>query len=158
MLKQLTVFPKEKLWHYAWMALALAYAVPVALRAYDHVIEVTRKAREQLILHHRLWELQPGFRGKPEQWARLAARLLTDRQLLLRVRAKYGEAAQQVELEYRSDLTIAQAEVVLAAFAIWALPVAAIYGVGWLLLKRTRAPPPPPAPPRPTYDESRYRP
>lgn len=158
MLKQLIGFPKEKRWHYAWIALALVYAIPIALRAYDHVIEVTQRAREQLILHHRLWELQPGFRGKPEQWARLASRLLTDRQLLLRLRARYGEAAQQLELEYRSDLTIAQAEVVLAALAIWALPVATVYGVGWLLLKRRRPPPPPPAPSRPAYDESRYRP
>ena len=158
MLKQLDAFPKAKPWHYAWLALALAYAVPVAWHAYDRFIEVTQKAREQLILHHRLWELQQGFRGKPEQWARLAARLLTDRQILLRLRAKYGEAAQPIELEYRSDLTIAQAEVILTAFAIWALPAAALYCVGYLLLERNRAPPPPPASPRPTYDESRYRP
>lgn len=158
MVMQSKVFPKTGLWYFAWIALALLYAIPIALHAYDRVIEVTRKAREQLIVQHRLWELHPEYRGKPENWTRFASRLLTDRQLMLRVRAKYGEAAQQIELEYRNDLTIAQAEVVVAAAAIWGLPVAALYGIGWVVARRRRPPPPPPASARPRYDESRYRP
>ncbi len=157
MLKQVGAFPNARLWFYAWVALALLYAIPVTMRAYDRVIEVTRKAREQLIVQHRLWELHPEYRGTPENWTRFASRLLTDRQLMSRVRAKYGDAAQQIELEYRSDLTIAQAEVLIVAAVIWGLPVAALYGIGWLMMRR-RPPPPPPAPEPPRYDESRYRP
>ena len=158
MLKQLNDFPKARLWYYAWIALATLYAIPIAMRAYDRLIDVTRNAREQVIVQHRLWEADPGYRGKPEIWTRAASRLLTDRQLMVRMRAKYGERAEQLELEYRSDLTIAQAEVVIAAAAIWGLPVAALYGVGMLVARRRRPPPPPPAPERPRYDESRYRP
>lgn len=157
MLKQLNDFPKARLWYYAWAALAILYAIPIAIRAYDRVIDVTLKARAQVIVQHRLWELDPGYRGKPEIWTRFASRLLTDRQLMVRMRARYGERAEQLELEYRRDLTIAQAEVVIAAAAIWGLPVAALYGIGMLVARR-RPPPPPPAPERPRYDESRYRP
>lgn len=157
MLKQLNDFPKARLWFYAWIALAILYAILIAMPAYDRVIDVTRNARAQLIVQHRLWELDPRYRGKPEMWTRLASRLLTDRQLMVRMRARYGERAEQLEIEYRSDLTIAQAEVVIAAAAIWGLPVAALYGIGMLVARR-RPPPPPPAPERPRYDESRYRP
>ena len=156
MLKQLDDFPKARLWYYAWIAVAFLYAIPIAMLAYDRVIEVTRKAREQLIVQHRLWELHPEYHGTPETWTRFASRLLTDRQLMVRMRARYGERAEQLELEYRSDLTIAQAEVVIAAAAIWSLPVAVLYGIGMVATRRRR--PPPPAPERPRYDDSRYRP
>lgn len=159
MLKQLDDFPKARLWSYAWIALAILYAIPIGIRAYDRVIDVTRSARAQLIVQHRLWELHPEYRGTPEIWTRAASRLLTDRQLMVRMRAKYGDRTEQLELEYRSDLTIAQAEVVLTAAAIWGLPVAALYGIGVVVARRRRRlPPPPPAPEPPRYDESRYRP
>ena len=158
MVKQSGDFPKGGLWFYAWIAMAILYAVPIAMRAYDRVIDVTRKAREHLIVEHRLWELHPEYRGTPETWTRFASRLLTDRQLMVRMRAKYGERAEQMELEYRSDLTIAQAEVVVGAAALWGVPVAVLYGIGMLAARRRRPPPPPPAPERPRYDESRYRP
>ena len=158
MLKQMDDFPKARLWYYAWIAVALLYATPIAMLAYDRVIDVTRKAREQLIVQHRLWELHPEYQGTPETWTRFASRLLTDRQLMVRMRAKYGDRADQLELEYRSDLTIAQAEIVIGAAAIWGLPVAALYGIGMAVGRRRRPPPPPPAPERPRYDESRYRP
>jgi hypothetical protein len=157
MLKQLNDFPKARLWYYAWIAVAILYAIPIAMRAYDRIIDVTRKAREQLIVQHRLWELHPEYRGTPEAWTRFASRLLTDGQLMVRMRAKYGERAEQIELEYRSDLTIAQAEVVVGAAAIWGAPVAVLYGIGMVAARRRR-PPPPLAPERPRYDESRYRP
>jgi len=59
-------------------------------------------------------------------------------------------------VDYRRDLFIAQAEVVLAAGGIWALPLAALYGAGVAIGRRRRSdranasekPPP---------DDSRYR-
>ena len=158
MVKQSDDFPKAGLWFYAWVAVALLYAIPIAMRGYDRVIDVTRKAREQLIVQHRLWELHPEYRGTPETWTRFASRLLTDRQLMVRMRAKYGERAEQMELEYRSDLTIAQAEVIVRAAAIWGVPVAVLYGIGILVARRRRPLPPPPVPEPPRYDDSRYRP
>jgi hypothetical protein len=112
-----------------------------------------------LIVAHRLWELHPEYRGSPETWTNFASRLLTDRQLMLRVRAKYHDGAKPIELDYRRDLSIAQGEVIVAAAAIWGLPVGLAYGLGWLLAARRRKPPPAPPPPRrPAYDASRYRP
>jgi len=89
-------------------------------------------------------------------WPVISIGLLTDRQLMTRVRAKYGDAAEPIELDYRRDLFIAQAEVVLAASAIRALPLAALYGLGFAVARRRRSgaaragekPPP---------DDSRYR-
>jgi hypothetical protein len=82
MVKQSDDFPKARFWHYAWIALAILYAIPVAMHAYDRVIDVTRKAREQLIVQHRLWELHPEYHGTPETWTRFASRRLNDRQLM----------------------------------------------------------------------------
>jgi hypothetical protein len=159
MVKQGSTFTKAKLWFYAWAAVSIAYAVPVGLRAYDRVIEVTHAARARLIVQHELWEQDPNYRGSPELWTRLASRMLTDRQLLRRVRDRYGAAAHQIELEYRSDLAIAQAEVIVTAAAVWGIPVMLLYGIGCLALRRQpRKPPPPSVPPRSSYDESRYRP
>lgn len=147
---------RYRLWKLAWFVIAAAYAWPVISIAYDRALEVTRRNREQLIVHHRLWELHPEYAGTPRDWTRFASRLLTDRQLLMRVRAKYGDLAEQIELDYRRDLSIAQAGVVLAAAAIWALPLAALYGLGFAVARRRRsgaaraAEKPPP-------DDSRYR-
>ena len=145
-------------WLYLLMVAAAVYAVPVGNIAYDRTIEVTRKHRAKLIVAHRLWELHPEYNASPETWTRFASRLLTDRQLLLRVRAKYGEGAEQIELDYRRDLSIAQGEVIVAALAIWGVPVGIAYGLGWVFAARRRKPPPAPPAPRPTYDESRYQP
>ena len=146
-------------WLCIWAVAALLYAVPTGKIAYDRLGDVGRKMRAQLIVEHRLWELHPEYSGSPDMWTSFASRLLTDRQLLLRVRTKYQDGADQIELDYRRDLTIAQAEVILAALAVWGLPVAASYFLGLAIMKRRRGPPgPPPPPPRPAYDASRYRP
>jgi hypothetical protein len=145
-------------WLYLWIVAAAIYAVPVGKIAYDRTIEVTRKHRVQLIVAHRLWELHPEYNGRPETWTNFASRLLTDRQLLLRVRAKYREDAEPIELDYRRDLSIAQGEVIVVALAIWGLPIGLAYGLGRALAARRRKPPPAPLPPRAAYDESRYRP
>ena len=127
-----------RFWNPVLLVLAIAWAVPVAYQTYDRVVQVRQEARAQLITLHRLWELHPEFRGKPETWTRFASRLLTDRQLLLRVASKYGGLAEQIELEYRRDLTIAEAEVVMVAIAIWAAPLGVLYGLGHMLRRRPR--------------------
>ena len=142
------------------LVLAVAWAVPVALQAYERLREVTQDARTRLIVSHQLWEMHPEYPGTPENWTRFASRLLTDRQLLRRVRAKYGDQAAQIELDYRSDLTIAQAEIVTVALAAWAFPLAILVGVGWLYAKRRppRRAPPSPKPRPASYDDPRYLP
>jgi hypothetical protein len=142
MVKQGSTSTKAKLWFYAWAAVSIAYAVPVGLRAYDRVMEVTHAARARLIVQHELWEQDPNYRGAPELWTCLASRMLTDGQLLRRIRDRYGAAARQIELEYRNDLTIAQAEVIATASAVWGIPVALLYGIGVWRDRRVDAPAP----------------
>ena len=100
----------------------------------------------RFIITHRLWELHPEFKGSPETWTSFAARLLTDRQLMVRVNSKYGALAEQIQIEYHRDLTIAQSVVVFRALAVWALPLLTLYGVVWLLYRRQRPRPQAPAP------------
>jgi len=140
--------------------LAVAWAVPVAMQAYERLKDVTHEARTRLIVSHQLWEMHPEYHGTPEKWTRFASRLLTDRQLLRRVRAKYGDQAAQIELDYRSDLTIAQAEVITVALAAWAFPLAIVVAIGWLSAKRRPQPKaPPPTKQRPaSYCDPRYLP
>ena len=143
-------------WRLAFVALAIACAVPIASSAYDRFNRVSQQARLRLIQEHRLWEVQQEFKGRPEIWARVASRILSDRQLLTRVAAKYGAQAEQIELEYRRDLSIARAEVVLGALALWAGPLGAVYAIAWAYSRRKR-PPPPKVQPASTLDP-RYRP
>jgi len=146
-------------WRIAWIMLAVIYAVPVGYFAYGRVAEVNRQARVRLIIQHRLWELDPGYQGTPQAWTRFAERLLTDGQIMRRVRARYGELASEIELDYRRDLTIAQGEVVAVAAGAWALPLAALYGIGFIAA-RSRRPLPEPQKPlvRPASSDARYRP
>jgi hypothetical protein len=126
----------------ALIILALLTAIPIAVQTYDRIIEVRYHARMQFITLHRLWELHPEYQGTPQTWTRVAARVLTDRQLMYRVVAKYGTLAEQIETDYHRDLAIAAAEVVSFAFAGWAVPLLALYGVGYLACRRRRAPVP----------------
>ncbi len=147
------------LWKLAFLVVAAGYAVPVISTAYERTLEVTRQQRAQLIVQHRLWELHPDYAGTPQAWTRFASLLLTDRQLMTRVRTKYGELAEQIELDYRRDLFIAQAEVVLVAGAIWALPLAALYGIGvGVAVARRRRPVEPEKTESAPSSDSRYRP
>lgn len=151
---------RGSLWKVAWLILAAVYAAPVCYIAYNRVVEATRQAREQLIVQHRLWELDPEYQGSPRMWTRVAAYLLSDAQLMRRVRMRHGaQLANEIDLDYRRDLTLAQAEVVAVAATAWALPLGALYGLGLLVSRRRRAPPEPPKPPeRPVSSDSRYRP
>src|SRR5262245_49805829 len=151
-------FSRRLGWHIALFLLALVYALPVARVAYDRFIDVTQRARERLIIEYRLWELHPEYRGTPQAWTRFAARLLTDNQLLRRLHAAQRELAPEIELDYRRDLTVAQSEVVLAALAAWAAPVALLYGIGFLVARRRQRGVPEKTPARPAYSEAKYRP
>lgn len=148
---------RGRLWRFAWLALAAVYALPVGWAAYNRVLNVTYQARAQLIMQYRLWELHPEYKGTPQHWTRFASHLLTDRQLMTRVHAKYGELAPQIELDYRNHLTIAQAEIVVVALALWAAPLATLYAIGLAVarFRRRRAIPEKPQPA--SYSDSRYR-
>lgn len=61
--------------------------MPMGFSAYEQLSHVSEQARARLIEQHRLWELDPNFRGKPAAWTRMASRLLSDRQVLMRVAA-----------------------------------------------------------------------
>jgi hypothetical protein len=148
---------RSVLWRVAWVLVALAYAAPVAYFAYGRLTEVSWRARERLIVEYRLWELHPEYKGSPQAWTRFAGRLLTDNQLLHRVRLVQRDVAMDIELDYRRDLTIAQGEVVLAAMAAWAAPMGLIYGIGYLVARRRRVAPEP-EPAKPAYSEDKYRP
>jgi hypothetical protein len=146
-------------WRLAWLAVALATAIPVGWSAYGRLTDVNRKARYAFIVEHRLWEADTGYYGTPATWTRFASNLLTDRQLMVRVRSMYGsEQAEQIMLDHRRDLTIAQAEVIVAALGLWGLPVAGLYGlIYWSDRRRlVVAPAKTPAPSR--LSDSRYLP
>ena len=145
-------------WKLAWFVVAVAYAWPVYWAADARVQKVNRSQRTQLIVRHQLWELDPHYAGTPQLWTRVAAQLLTDGQLLRRVHRKYGAQGREIELDYRRDLFIAQAEVVLTAAAAWALPLAVVYGIGAFLMGRRQKPAVQPDAPPATVDDSRYRP
>jgi hypothetical protein len=161
MVSEISPVPEKRWWRYAWIGVAVLLAIPVGKVAYDRLGDATHAMRVRLIAEHRLWEAHPRYRGRPEVWTNMASRLLTDRQLLRRVRSKYGVAAESIELDYRRDLSIAQGEVIVVALAVWGAPVAALYAAGAMIGRRRRKispPPPASAPTRPVYDESRYRP
>ena len=148
---------RTRLWLLAWIVAASAYAVPLSWNAYEELVRVSQKARARLIEHHRLWEMDANFRGKPQNWTRVASRLLSDRQLFTRIAMKYGPQAEEIEREYRRDLTLARAEVVVVALALWAGPLAVAYGVIWLVQRRRPRAPPPKVEPASASDP-RYRP
>jgi hypothetical protein len=144
------------LWRIVFVALALVWAVPVVSKAYEQFNRVSQQARTRLIEHHRLWELQPDFRGRPEVWTRAASRLLNDRQILSRVAQKYSGQSAEIELEYRRDLMMARAEVFVVALAWWAAPLAALYGVALCVRRRKPAMPQKVEPA--SVSDPRYRP
>lgn len=142
--------------HIVWLIAALIYASPIAVFTYQKLTQSNVEARERLIQQHRLWESQPGFRGKPEIWTRMASRLLNNRQLLSRVANRYGGASQEFEVEYRRDLAIARTVIVLTALAAWGIPVGLAYGA-LRLFDRRRTPAPQKVQPASVLDR-RYRP
>jgi hypothetical protein len=131
-----------RLWRAGLIVVAFVLAIPAGWKAYDQLTDITFQARYRLIIQHRLWEMHPEYRGSPQVWSRTAARLLTDRQLMMRVRSRYGELAQQIELDYRRDLTLAQIEITAFWVAAWGLPVGLMLAMGMFRERRPKAPPP----------------
>ena len=127
--------------HVLIIILAVITAIPVAVTSYERIVRVHEHARTQLIVLHRLWELHPEYKGRPDAWTRVASRLLTDNQLLRRVNMKYGPLAEEIERDYRRDLAIADAEVVFKALAVWGLPLVLVYLLLRIMLRRRPATP-----------------
>ncbi len=143
-------------WRTLWLALVLAGAIPMLWHVDKGIEEATYSARVVLIRHHALWELHPEYNGTQQAWTHWAARLLTERQLGSRMRAKYGDNSEQIMLDFRRDLTIAQAEAIWGFIALWAIPSALLYALGRALSNRQR-PPPPPKPVPASASDARYR-
>ena len=87
------------------------------------------------------------------------ARSKTRNQLLRRMRLVQRDLATDIELDYRRDLTVAQAEVVVVATAAWAVPLVVLYGLGYLIARRRRiAAETDKEPAKPADSDARYRP
>ena len=86
----------------------------------------------------------------------MASRLLTDNQIMNRLRIVNPGQAQQIELDYRRDLTMAQAITAAKYLLPWALVMALLYGAGLYALRPRKRTPPPKAVPA-SYNDPRYR-
>lgn len=124
-------------WQWAWLLVAAISLPYVAYQGYQSVQESARVARVQLIERYSLWETDPRYAGTPQAWTRFAARLLNERQLLQKVREKHGALADQIEQDYEFDTSLTQAGIIARYFAAWGAPLALLYGVGWLLARRS---------------------
>lgn len=125
-------------WQWAWLFAAVISLLPVAYYAYQALQENDRAARMQLIERYSLWESDPQYRGSPQNWTRFAARLLNTAQLFERVRDKQGPLTDQIEQDYEFDAALSRARILAAYLAAWAVPLALVYGAGWLAVRRAR--------------------
>jgi hypothetical protein len=138
------------------IVLAAAYAAPLGWNAYERLVEVGLDARKRLIEQHQLWEIEPGYRNNPRMYTRMAAQLLNDTQLMRRIHTKYGPLAADIELDYRRDLAVTRALIVLKALAYWGAPVGGLY-LALRFWRRRKPAPVPKAKPASVLDP-RYRP
>ena len=143
-------------WKAIWIGVSLVYAAPLTWIAYERVVEVNRAQRTRFIEEHRLWEVDPQYSGSPQMWTRVAARFLTDSQLMSRMAKKYGSLADEIGLDYRRQLAIARAEALVPPVTWWAIPVSILYALG-RLTNRPR-PPPRERPQPPSITDPRYKP
>ncbi len=123
-------------WQWLWIVLAVASLPPVAYRAYQALQDAARAARVQLIQRYSLWETDPQYQGTPGAWTRFASILLNDAQLMQRVRDKHGELADQIEQDFDRDTAFSNSRIVALHLVAWALPLAALYGLGWYAAQR----------------------
>jgi hypothetical protein len=145
-----------KVWLWAWLVAVVVSGLPVGWLAYKNLIEVNIAARYRFIVDYELWRAHPKLKAAPQQWARSASHLLTDRRLMNRMRIVHPNNAEQIELDYRRDLTIAQGLMLAKRLLPWALALALIYTAGWWLL-RPRKPVAPPNIVPASYSDPRYR-
>lgn len=143
-------------WLWAWLVIVAVSGVPVGQSAYRNLLETNIAARHRLIVQYELWRAHPKLKASPQHWARLASRLLTDNQLMNRVRVVHPNNAEQIELDYRRDLSITQALAIAKYLSPWALMLALLYFAGrWLLRPRKTTPPPKVVPA--SYNDPKYR-
>ncbi len=120
----------------AGLAAAAAWAALVAWQTLPPVETANREAKTRLIQETRLWESDPLYAGTDKNWTYFAAWLLTDGQLMERVRARLPERADDIEADYQRDRFLALAPIVLLALAAWGAPLAAVAGVVWWRRRR----------------------
>ena len=125
-------------WQWAWLLVAAISLAPVSYYAYQTSQNVQRDMRIQLIQRYSLWESDPNYRGTPQAWTRFAAMLLNTSQLMQRVRDKQGDLVDKIEEDFRRDSALAQGKVIASYLLSWGIPVALVYGVGWLYERRKR--------------------
>jgi hypothetical protein len=126
-------------WQWAWLLLAVVTALPVAYYAYQKLQQTEQVLRMQLIERYSLWETDPLYRGTPQSWTRFAARLLNTEQLMERVRVKHDALADQIEQDFRRDAALARGKVIAIYLSAWGVPLALVYGAGWLIERRRRS-------------------
>lgn len=120
----------------AALAAAAVWAGLIAWHVAPRVTAAGTEARTRLIQENRLWETDPQYPGTPKAWTYFAAWLLTDGQLLERVRAREPERADAIEAEYQRDRFLALAPIVLGAAAAWGAPVGAMAAALWWRRRR----------------------
>jgi hypothetical protein len=125
-------------WQWTWLLLVAVSALPTAYYAYQELQQTERTLRMQLIERYSLWETDPLYRGTPQSWTRFAARLLNTDQLIERVRVKQRALADQIEEDFQRDTALARGKVIAVYLAAWGMPLALVYGAGWLIERRRR--------------------
>ena len=131
--------PRFAWWQWAWLLVAAVSFAPVSYYAYQTLQNVQRDLRVQLIQRYSLWESDQNYRGNPQSWTRLAAMLLNTSQLMRRVREKHGDLVEKIEEDFRRDSALAQGQVIAVYLFSWGIPLALLYGAGWLHQQRKLA-------------------
>ena len=125
-------------WQWAWLLLAIISSAPVSYHAYQSIQNLERDMRVQLIQSYSLWETAPNYRGTPQSWTRFAAILLNTDQLMRRIREQQGGLTDQIEEDFRRDSALAHGKVIAVYLLGWGIPLALLYGAGWLYQRRKR--------------------
>jgi hypothetical protein len=115
---------------------AAAWAGLIAWQVTPRISAAGTEARTRLIQENRLWETDPQYSGTPKAWTYFAAWLLTDGQLLERVRAREPERADAIEADYQRDRFLALAPLLLGAAAAWGAPIGVVAGALWWRRRR----------------------
>ena len=144
-------------WQLAWLLVAAVSLAPVSYYAYQELQKVQRELRVQLIQRYSLWESDPNYRGTPQAWTRFAAMLLTNGQLMRRVREKHGALTEKIEEDFQRDSALAQGKVIVVYLSGWAIPLALLYGAGWLYQRRKLSAAPQPLKKQPKTSASKVR-
>lgn len=133
-----TVSPRGR-WLVVGCAAAALWAGLIAWQVAPRVTAAGTEARTRLIQENRLWETDPQYPGTPKVWTYFAAWLLTDGQLLERVRTRHPDRADAIEADYQRDRFLGLAPLILGAVAAWGAPIGAVAAaLWWRRRRRTR--------------------